>query len=135
MKLDLNNFDQVMDEAMKGRQGPLDEARATDLMRQMLTRIYERALRGELTHQLGYEKHAVAGHLSGNSRNGTSPKTMKGELGNLVLERAPRSQRRVRAAVNCQASNAAAGFRSENDFDVCAGHEHARYSSPLTGNV
>ena len=61
MKLDLNNFDQLMDEAMKGRQGPLDEASATDLMRQMLKRIYERALRGELTHQLGYEKHAVAG--------------------------------------------------------------------------
>ena len=26
MKLDLNNFDQVMDEAMKGRQGPLDDS-------------------------------------------------------------------------------------------------------------
>jgi len=43
-------------------------------------------VRGELTHELGYEKHDVAGHRSGNSRNGTSPKTMKGELGNLVLE-------------------------------------------------
>ena len=55
---------------MKGRQGPLDEASATDLVRQMAKRIYERALRGELTHQLGYEKHDVAGHRSGNSRNG-----------------------------------------------------------------
>ena len=48
MKLDLNNFDQVMDEAMKGRQGPLDEVSATDLMRQMMKRIYERALRGDV---------------------------------------------------------------------------------------
>ena len=71
---------------MKGRPGPLDEASATELMRQMMKRIYERALRGELTHQLGYEKHGVAGHRSGNSRNGTSPKTMKGELGTLVLD-------------------------------------------------
>ena len=86
MKLDLNNFDHLLDEAMKGRQGPLDEASATDLVRQMVKRFYERALRGELTHELGYEKHDVAGHRSGNSRNGTSPKTMKGELGNLVLE-------------------------------------------------
>ena len=68
MKLDLNNFDQLMDEAMKVGQGPPDEASATELMRQMLKRIYERALRGELTHQLGYEKHDVAAHRSGNSR-------------------------------------------------------------------
>ncbi len=72
-----------MDEAMKGRQGPLDEASATDLVRHMVQRIYERAVRGELTHQLGYEKHDVAGQRHENSRNGTSP---KGELGNLVLE-------------------------------------------------
>jgi putative transposase len=43
-------------------------------------------LRGELTHHLGYEKHDSAGRGSGNSRNGSSPKTIKGELGKVVLE-------------------------------------------------
>ena len=86
MKLNVESFDRLMDEAMKGRQGPLDEAGATDLMRQMVKRVYERALRGELTHQLGYEKHTVAGYGSGNSRNGTSPKTIKGDLGQIVIE-------------------------------------------------
>ncbi len=86
MKLDIESFDRLMDEAMKGRRVPLDEASASDLMRQMVKRMYERALRGELTHQLGYEKHAVAGHGSGNSRNGTSPKTIKGDLGQMVID-------------------------------------------------
>ena len=33
MKLDLNNFDELMDEAMKGRPGPLDETRPQDAVR------------------------------------------------------------------------------------------------------
>ena len=86
MKLNLDSFDRLMDEAMKGRSAPLDESSATDLMGQMVKRIYERALRGELTHQLGYEKHEVAGYGSGNSRNGTSSKTIKGDLGQMVIE-------------------------------------------------
>lgn len=86
MKLDVEKFDVMLDEAWQGRTGPLDEAGATELMRQMMKRVFERALRGELTHQLGYEKHAVAGYGSGNSRNGTSPKTIKGDLGQMVIE-------------------------------------------------
>ena len=39
MKLDLNTFDQLMNDAMKGRQGLLDEASATDLMRQRVKRL------------------------------------------------------------------------------------------------
>ena len=40
----------------------------------------------ELTHHLGYEKHDPAGHNSGNSRNGTSGKTVKGDFGELEIE-------------------------------------------------
>lgn len=86
MKLDLERLDQVLDEALKDRPGPVNEATATELTQMLVKRIYERALRGELTHHLGYEKHDPAGRGSGNSRNGTSPKTVKGELGNLVLD-------------------------------------------------
>lgn len=46
----------------------------------------EAMLRAELSEHLGYEKHAVSGHGTGNSRNGASEKTVKTEsLGNLVL--------------------------------------------------
>ena len=67
-------------------QGPVDEVTLTDLLKQMLKRGMERALQGELTHHLGYEKHAAGGRGSGNSRNGTSPKTMKGDLGEVLIE-------------------------------------------------
>jgi len=39
-----------------------------------------------MTHHLGYEKHDPAGHDRGNSRNGTSQKTLKGEFGEVELE-------------------------------------------------
>ena len=54
---------------------------------QQLTKaVLERALQAELTHHLGYDKHSPAGQNSGNSRNGKSKKTLKGEFGNLPLE-------------------------------------------------
>lgn len=37
----------------------------------------ERALEGELTDHLGYEKHAREGRNSGNSRNGRTRKRVK----------------------------------------------------------
>jgi putative transposase len=39
-----------------------------------------------MTHHLGYEKHDPAGHHSGNSRNGTSVKTVKSKRGQVQLE-------------------------------------------------
>src|SRR5438309_11899938 len=47
---------------------------------------HTRALQAELTDHLGFEKHDPAGHGSGNSRNGMSRKTLKGDLGDLELE-------------------------------------------------
>jgi putative transposase len=39
-----------------------------------------------MTDHLGYEKHDPAGHHRGNTRNGKSPKTLKGDFGELELE-------------------------------------------------
>lgn len=40
----------------------------------------------ELTDHVGYEKHEAAGHKSGNSRNGTSAKTLKRSFGDRPRE-------------------------------------------------
>jgi putative transposase len=48
--------------------------------------LVERALDGELTHHLGYEKHDAAGDNSGNSRNGTAPKTLRGKRGQVRID-------------------------------------------------
>ena len=41
--------------------------------------------KGEITHYLGYENHATEGRNSGNSRNGTTTKTVKTNHGELEL--------------------------------------------------
>lgn len=53
----------------------------------MLTKLtVETALNAELDEHLGYAKHAPAGRNSGNSRNGTSAKTLKGQHGEVPIE-------------------------------------------------
>ncbi len=46
----------------------------------------EAALSAELENHLGYAPHSPLGHHSGNSRNGTSPKILKGSHGEVLLE-------------------------------------------------
>ncbi|MDO5067270.1 MAG: IS256 family transposase [Propionibacteriaceae bacterium] len=46
----------------------------------------EHGLRAELTTHLGYDKHAVEGRGSGNSRNGTTSKTVDSEVGPIELD-------------------------------------------------
>ena len=56
-----------------------------DLSRQLLKQTVERALNAELDHHLGYEKHAVDGHHTGNSRNGSHGKKLKGDFGEIEI--------------------------------------------------
>lgn len=77
---------ELIDELLKGYQKPEDLIGENGLLKQLTKAVLERALNAELTHHLGYEKHDSAGHNSGNSRNGTSAKTVRGEFGELVVE-------------------------------------------------
>ena len=45
----------------------------------------ERALDAEMTHHLGHEKHGRVGNAAGNTRNGTSRKTLKGKTGEVAV--------------------------------------------------
>ena len=78
--------DEMLTELLKEYQKPEDLLGKDGLLKQLQKRLLEKALGAELTVHLGYDKHAAAGKNSGNSRNGTSPKTMKGEFGNLPLD-------------------------------------------------
>src|SRR6202050_990571 len=75
--------DELIDELLK--QGRTAED-VNGLLKQLTKAVLERALQGELTHHLGYAKHDPAGHNSGNSRNGVTSKTVKGEFGEIVVE-------------------------------------------------
>ncbi len=47
--------------------------------------MLEGALDVEMTNHVGYQPHAVAGRGSGNSRNGTYPKTVRTEIGDVAI--------------------------------------------------
>ena len=78
--------DEVLNELLKDYQKPEDLLGQNGLLKQLQKRLLEKAMGAELTVHLGYGKHDPAGRNSGNSRNGTSPKTLKGEFGHLELE-------------------------------------------------
>jgi len=82
MAIDLKLIDQLLADYKK----PEDIIGENGLLKQLTKAILERALHAELTEHVGYEKHDPAGHHSGNSRNGTSKKNLKGDFGELELE-------------------------------------------------
>ena len=77
--------DEVLNELLRDYQKPEDLLGQNGLLKQLQKRLLEKAMGAELTVHLGYGKHDPAGKNSGNSRNGTGPKTLKGEFGNLEL--------------------------------------------------
>lgn len=72
---------ELLDELLKDCKTSDDIFGENGLVKQFVKSLTERALRAELTTHLGYEKHDIKGNNSGNSRNGTSPKVIKGEFG------------------------------------------------------
>jgi putative transposase len=62
-----------------------------DLSRQLLKAAVERVMAAELEDHLGYSKHSPEGHNTGNSRNGHSKKTIKGDFGEVDIQ-APRDR-------------------------------------------
>jgi putative transposase len=77
---------ELLDELLKDYKKPDDLLGQDGLLQQLTKALVERALDGELTHHLGYEKHDSAGDNSGNSRNGTSPKTLRGKRGQVRID-------------------------------------------------
>lgn len=57
-----------------------------ELSSQLTKLTVEAALNAELDDHLGYDKHAPEGRGSGNSRNGSTPKTLKGSHGEVEIQ-------------------------------------------------
>jgi putative transposase len=77
---------ELIDKLLADYKGPEDLIGEQGLLKQLTKSLVERAMHAELKQHLGYEKHDPAGRGSGNSRNGTSPKTLKGDFGEVELE-------------------------------------------------
>jgi putative transposase len=76
----------VVEQLLLGYEKPEDVIGENGLLKRLTKAVLERALQAELTGHLGYEKHDPAGNNSGNSRNGVTRKTVKGEFGEMELE-------------------------------------------------
>lgn len=78
--------EELLDELLGKYEKPEDLIGPEGLLKQLTAALVERALKTELTTHLGYEKHAVEGRGSGNSRNGATKKTLKTDKGDLTIE-------------------------------------------------
>ncbi len=76
---------EVVDKLLANYQKPEDIVGENGLLKQLTKALVERAMEAELTTHLGYEKHDPVGYGSGNSRNGQSRKTLKGEFGEIEI--------------------------------------------------
>ncbi|QHC23741.1 IS256 family transposase [Streptomyces sp. GS7] len=83
--------DKLVDEVVQRLMDRVDASGAAllgegGLLTEVTRAVLERALDAEMTDHLGYEKHDRAGRGSGNSRNGTSPKTVLTDAGAATLD-------------------------------------------------
>ncbi len=82
MAIDLKLIDKLLADYKK----PEDIIGENGLLKQLTKALLERAMQAEMTEHLGYGKHDPAGQNSGNSRNGKTTKTLKGDFGEMPLE-------------------------------------------------
>ena len=79
-------LDDLIDELSEECESAEDILGNDGIIKALTSRLLNRMLEGELTDHLGYDKHDVSGHHSGNTRNGTSPKRVKIDQGEVSLE-------------------------------------------------
>jgi putative transposase len=78
--------DELLDQLLAGYTKPEDLTGKDGILKQLTARLVERALQGEMSEHLGYEKHDPKGRGTPNSRNGTSAKTLKTDHGPMEIE-------------------------------------------------
>ena len=83
--------DDVVDELLAGARTEEEIVGPGGLLSQLTKRLVERALEVELTDHLGYEPHREPPGGSGNTRNGSTPKTLSTEHGPVDV-RTPRDR-------------------------------------------
>ncbi|HEY2935321.1 MAG TPA: transposase, partial [Gaiellaceae bacterium] len=79
----------MIDELLAGARTEEEIVGAGGVLAQLTKRLVERALSAELTEHLGYEPHQEPPGGTGNTRNGSTPKTLATEHGPVRIE-APR---------------------------------------------
>lgn len=77
--------EELLDQLIKDYKKPEDLIGENGLLKQLTKRLLEKAMQAEMTDHLGYAKNAPAGNNTGNSRNGSYKKKVKGDFGEIDL--------------------------------------------------
>lgn len=77
---------ELIDSLLSGYKKPEDLIGENGLLKQLTKALVERALDAEMEAHLGHAKNEAVTNPAGNTRNGKSRKTLKGEFGELPLE-------------------------------------------------
>ncbi len=76
----------LIDSLLADYKKPEDLIGENGLLKQLTKALVERALQAEMAEHLGHDKHETVINATGNTRNGKSRKTLKGEFGELPIE-------------------------------------------------
>jgi putative transposase len=76
----------LIDALLADYKKPEDLIGEEGLLKQLTKALVKRALNAEMTDHLGHSKHAPVANPTGNTRNGKSRKTLKGDFGELPIE-------------------------------------------------
>ena len=91
MPSDKRISNELLDELLSGASTEEEIAGPGGVLAELTKRLVERAMEVELTDHVGYEPHAEPPGGAGNTRNGTSPKTLVCEHGKVGID-APRDR-------------------------------------------
>jgi putative transposase len=77
---------ELIDSLLADYKKPEDLIGENGLLKQLTKKLVERALQAEMAEHLGHAKHEAVANPAGNTRNGKSKKTLKGDFGELPIE-------------------------------------------------
>lgn len=117
------------------------------LLTALTKQVLQSALEVEMAHHLGYDEHDPAGRGSGNSRNGTTPKTVTTEIGKVTVEMprdragtfepriVPKHQRRLSGFDEAVISLYAKGMTTGVTTGDIAAHLEEVYDTTISGDL
>ena len=119
---------ELLNELLKDYDQPQDILGEGGLLKELTKAVIERCLETELDTHLGYPKHGRKGSALGNTRNGHSQKTLKGEQGHVEIEVPRDRQGSFEPQLVKKGHTRLDGTDRENPSPVCTGDDHARHS-------
>jgi len=75
----------LIDGLLSDYKKPEDLLGENGILKQLTKAVVERALEAEMEHHLGHGRHEPVSNATGNTRNGRSRKTLKGEFGEMPI--------------------------------------------------